>query len=137
MKPKFNWQDPLLLEDLLTDEEGAVRDAARKYAQGTLQPRVRDAFREESYDKKLLREFGELGFLGVTLEGHGCPGGSHVMYGLIAREIERVDSGYRSSMSVQSSLTMYPLHSYATEELKQKWLPALAKGDKLGAFGLT
>jgi glutaryl-CoA dehydrogenase len=134
---KFQWQDPLLLEEQLSEEEKAVQETARAYAQEKLMPRVKAAFHDETFDAAIVKEMGSLGLLGVTLEGYGCPGGSHVMYGLITREIERVDSGYRSSMSVQSSLTMYPLHSYASEALKQKWLPALAKGDKLGAFGLT
>src|SRR5437899_3340341 len=120
----FKWQDPLLLDRELSAEERAVQDAARSYAQEKLMPRVKAAFREEKFDREILREMGALGLLGVTLEGHGCPGGNHVMYGLIAREIERVDSGYRSSFSVQSSLTMYPLHAYASEALKSKWLPA-------------
>jgi glutaryl-CoA dehydrogenase len=137
MAAKFSWQDPLLLEDQLSPEEIAVRDAARAYAQGKLMPRVKAAFREEKFDRSLLSELGELGLLGIGLDGFGCPGGNHVMYGLVAREIERVDSGYRSSLSVQSSLTMYPIHAYAGEALKQKWLPPLARGEMLGAFGLT
>jgi glutaryl-CoA dehydrogenase len=136
-KPTFDWQDPLLLDGQLTDEERAVRDAARTYAQKSLMPRVRDAFREERYDKDQLREFGRQGLLGVSLEGHGCPGGSHVMYGLVAREIERVDSGYRSALSVQSSLVMYPIHTYGSEAQKQKYLPRLATGELIGCFGLT
>jgi glutaryl-CoA dehydrogenase len=137
MKPKFDWQDPLLLEQQLADDERAVRDAARQYAQKKLLPRVRDGFRNEKPEPRLLREFGEQGFLGVTLEGHGCPGGSHVMYGLVAREIERVDSGYRSTLSVQSSLVMYPIHTYGSEAQKKKYLPGLAKGEIVGCFGLT
>jgi glutaryl-CoA dehydrogenase len=137
-KPTFDWQDPLRLDGQLTDEERAVRDAARQYAQGKLLPRVREAFREERIDsRQLLREFGEQGFLGLTLEGHGCPGGSHVMYGLVAREIERVDSGFRSALSVQSSLVMVPIHAYGSEEQKQKYLPGLATGEIIGCFGLT
>ncbi len=137
MASKFKWEDPLLLDEQLSEEERAVQETARSYAQEKLMPRVKAAFHDETFDASMLREMGSLGLLGVTLEGHGCPGGSHVMYGLITREIERVDSGYRSSMSVQSSLTMYPLHAYASEALKEKWLPALASGEKLGAFGLT
>jgi glutaryl-CoA dehydrogenase len=137
MPSNFKWDDPLLLDEQLSDEEKAVRETARAYAQGKLMPRIKAAFHDETFDPAIVKEMGSLGLLGVTLEGYGCPGGSHAMYGLITREIERVDSGYRSSMSVQSSLTMYPLHSYASEALKQKWLPALAQGDKLGAFGLT
>jgi glutaryl-CoA dehydrogenase len=137
MKTAFDWQDPLLLDEQLGAEERSARDAVRDYAQRALLPRVKQAFREEAFDPSILREMGELGLLGLTLEGYGCPGGSHVVYGLAAREIERVDSGYRSSMSVQSSLTMYPIHSYASEAVKQKWLPRLARGEVLGAFGLT
>jgi glutaryl-CoA dehydrogenase len=136
-KPTFDWQDPLRLDEQLSDEERAVRDAARQYAQKKLLPRVRDAFREEKADPKLIREFGDQGLLGVSLEGHGCPGGNHVMYGLVAREIERVDSGYRSALSVQSSLVMYPIHAYGSEEQKQKYLPKLATGELIGCFGLT
>jgi glutaryl-CoA dehydrogenase len=137
MKPKFDWQDPLLLDQQLSDEERAVRDAARAYAQKKLLPRVRDAFRHEKHDAGLLKEFGAQGLLGVSLEGHGCPGGSHVMYGLVAREIERVDSGYRSALSVQSSLVMYPIHAYGSEAQKKKYLPKLASGEIVGCFGLT
>ena len=137
MKAQFNWQDPLLLDAQLSDEEHAVRDAARRYAQERLQPRVREAFRHERFDRAILNELGAQGFLGVGLEGHGCPGGSHVQYGLIAREIERVDSGYRSALSVQSSLGMYPIHAYGSESQKQKFLPKLAQGELVSCFGLT
>ena len=137
MKPKFDWKDPLLLDDALSGEERAVRDAARAFAQKKLLPRVKDAFREEKSDPKMLREFGAQGLLGVSLEGHGCPGGSHVMYGLVAREIERVDSGFRSALSVQSSLVMYPIHAYGSEAQKKKYLPKLATGEIIGCFGLT
>jgi glutaryl-CoA dehydrogenase len=133
----FNWQDPLLLEDQLSTEERAVRDAARTYAQQKLMPRVREAFRNERFDRAILSEMGALGFLGVGLEGYGCPGGGYVMYGLMAREIERVDSGYRSAVSVQSSLGMYPIHAYGSEAQKKKYLPGLARGDIVGCFGLT
>ena len=136
-KPTFDWQDPLRLDEQLTDEERAVRDAARQFAQKKLLPRVRDAFREEKADPRLIREFGDQGLLGVSLEGYDCPGGNHVMYGLVAREIERVDSGYRSALSVQSSLVMYPIHAYGSEEQKQKYLPKLATGEIIGCFGLT
>jgi glutaryl-CoA dehydrogenase len=136
-KPVFNYRDPLLLDDALSGEERAVRDAARQFAQKKLLPKVREAFRLERHDPGLVREFGAQGLLGVSLEGHGCPGGSHVMYGLVAREIERVDSGYRSALSVQSSLVMYPIHAYGSEEQKQKYLPRLASGEITGCFGLT
>ncbi|MGH8460586.1 MAG: acyl-CoA dehydrogenase [Stenotrophobium sp.] len=137
MKSSFDWQDPLLLEDQLSSDERGVRDAAREYAQGRLMPRIRDAFRHETFDREILREMGALGMLGATIEGYGCPGLSHVCYGLIAREVERVDSGYRSAMSVQSSLCMYPIHAYGTEAQRQRWLPGLAAGELVGCFGLT
>jgi glutaryl-CoA dehydrogenase len=137
MKPKFNWQDPLLLDEALTDEERAVRDAARTFAQKKLAPRLKDAFRDEKHDPKVMKEFGAQGLLGVSLEDHGCPGGNHVMYGLVAREIERVDSGFRSALSVQSSLVMYPIHAYGSEAQKKKYLPKLATGEIVGCFGLT
>ena len=114
-KPSFDWQDPLRLDEQLSDDERAVRDAAQQYAQKKLLPRVLKAFRDEHPEPKLIKEFGDQGLLGVSLEGHGCPGGNHVMYGLVAREIERVDSGYRSALSVQSSLVMYPIHAYGSE----------------------
>jgi glutaryl-CoA dehydrogenase len=136
-KPTFDWQDPLKLDALLSSEERAVRDAAHEYAQGKLMPRVVKAFREEKLDRSVISEMGEMGLLGVGLEGYGCPEGNHVCYGLIAREIERVDSGYRSSLSVQSSLVMYPIHAYGSEAQKQKYLPRLARGEIVGCFGLT
>ena len=136
-KPTFDWQDPLLLDEQLSAEERAVRDVARSYAQQKLLPRVCDAFRHERFDRAILNEMGALGFLGVGLEGYGCPGGSHVMYGLMAREIERVDSGYRSAVSVQSSLGMFPIHAYGSEAQKKKFLPKLAQGEIVGCFGLT
>src|ERR1700693_3544195 len=114
-----------------------VRDSARAYAQGKLMPRVVEANRHERFEPEVLREMGALGFLGSTLEGYGCAGVNHVCYGLIAREIERVDSGYRSAMSVQSSLVMYPIHAYGTETQRQKYLPQLATGERVGCFGLT
>jgi glutaryl-CoA dehydrogenase len=137
MKPKFDWQDPLLLDEALSDEERAVRDAARTFAQKKLAPRLKDAFRDEKHDPKAMKEFGAQGLLGVSLEGHGCPGGNHVMYGLVAREIERVDSGFRSALSVQSSLVMYPIHAYGSEAQKKQYLPKLASGEIVGCFGLT
>jgi len=136
-KPTFNWEDPLLLEAQLTDEERLVRDAARAYAQDKLMPRVVEANRHERFDRDVLTEMGALGFLGSTLQGYGCAGVSHVCYGIVAREIERVDSSYRSSMSVQSSLVMYPIYAYGTEEQRQKYLPRLATAELIGCFGLT
>ncbi len=134
---KFNWEDPFLLEDQLSEEERMVRDTAYQYCQEKLQPRVQQAFRDESTDPEIFREMGALGLLGSAIEGYGCPGVNYVSYGLIAREVERVDSGYRSMMSVQSSLVMYPIYNYGTEEQKQKYLPKLASGEFIGCFGLT
>ena len=134
---KMNWQDPFLLEQQLTDEQRLVRDTARQYAQEKLQPRVREAFRNEHTDAAIFREMGELGLLGATIEGYGCPGVDYISYGLIAREVERVDSGYRSMMSVQSSLVMYPIYAYGTEAQREKYLPKLASGEWIGCFGLT
>ena len=131
------WDDVLQLDELLTTEERLVRDSAHDYCQGRLQPRVRDAFRHEVFDREILREMGALDFLGCTLEGYGCAGLNYVSYGLLAREVERVDSGYRSAMSVQSSLVMYPIHTFGSEAQKQKYLPKLASGDFVGCFGLT
>jgi glutaryl-CoA dehydrogenase len=136
-RSSFRWEDPLLFEEQLNDEERMVRDSARAYCQDKLMPRVLMAHRQERFDREVFAEMGALGFLGSTLEGYGCAGVNHVCYGLIAREIERVDSGYRSMMSVQSSLTMYPIHTYGTEAQRQKYLPKLASGEFLGAFGLT
>ena len=134
----FDWQDPLMLDGQLNEEERLVRDAARAYAQDKLMPRILSAFREERFDPDVLREMGEMGFLGSTLpEEYGGAGTSHVIYGLIAREIERVDSGYRSAMSVQSSLVMYPIYEFGSEEMRKKWLPGLGSGEKIGCFGLT
>ncbi|MEO8157053.1 MAG: acyl-CoA dehydrogenase [Betaproteobacteria bacterium] len=137
IRPSFQWEDPLLFEEQLSNEERMVRDSARAYCQDKLMSRVLMAHRLERFDREVFAEMGALGFLGSTLEGYGCAGVSHVCYGLIAREIERVDSGYRSMMSVQSSLTMYPIHTYGTEAQRQKYLPKLASGEFLGAFGLT
>jgi glutaryl-CoA dehydrogenase len=133
----FQWDDPLRLDAQLSDEERMVRDSARDYAQAKLQPRVVEAYREEKTDRAIFREMGELGLLGSTIEGYGCAGVNYVSYGLIAREVERVDSGYRSMMSVQSSLVMHPIHAYGTEEQRRKYLPKLAKGEFVGCFGLT
>jgi len=134
---RFAWDDPLRLEDQLSDDERRIRDLARDYAQEKLMPRVLEANRHERFDREILREMGELGFLGSTLQGYGCAGVNYVSYGLVAREIERVDSGYRSAMSVQSSLVMYPIHAYGTEEQRQRFLPQLASGELVGCFGLT
>ncbi len=133
----FTWDDPLLLDAELTEEERMVRDTARDYCQSQLLPRVKEAFREEKTDPAIFREMGELGLLGSTIDGYGCAGTNYVSYGLIAREVERVDSGYRSMMSVQSSLVMHPIHAYGTEETRQKYLPKLATGEWIGCFGLT
>lgn len=137
IRPSFQWEDALLFDEQLSDEERMVRDSARAYCQEKLMPRVLMAHRQERFDREVFTEMGALGFLGSTLEGYGCAGVNHVSYGLIAREIERVDSGYRSMMSVQSSLTMYPIYAYGTEAQRQKYLPKLASGEFLGAFGLT
>jgi glutaryl-CoA dehydrogenase len=133
----FDWKDPFLLDDQLSDEERLVRDTARDYAQGRLLPRVIEAFREEKTDPAIFTEMGSLGLLGATIQGYGCSGANYVSYGLIAREVERVDSGYRSMMSVQSSLVMHPIHAYGTEAQRTKYLPKLAKGEWIGCFGLT
>src|SRR5471030_2678300 len=137
MKPTFKWDDPLLLEDQLTEEERMVRDSARAYAKDRLMPRIVEANRQEKFDREIMNEMGALGFLGSTIEGYGCAGVNYVSYGLIAREVERVDSGYRSALSVQSSLVMHPIHAYGTEEQRQKFLPKLATGELVGCFGLT
>jgi glutaryl-CoA dehydrogenase len=137
-KPSFSWRDPFQLDDQLTDEERMVRDAAYDYCQGKLMPRVLEANRHETFDRAMFTEMGEMGLLGATLpEEYGAAGLNHVCYGLIAREVERVDSGYRSAMSVQSSLVMYPIYAYGTEAQHQKYLPKLASGEWVGCFGLT
>ena len=136
-KAEFHWEDPLLLEDQLTEEERMVRDTARAYAQDKLMPRVLEANRHEKFDREIFNELDELGLLGSTIDGYGCAGTNYVSYGLIAREVERVDSGYRSAMSVQSSLVMHPINAYGTEEQRQKYLPRLATGEIVGCFGLT
>ena len=133
----LNWQDPFLLEQQLTEQQRMVRDSARQYAQEKLLPRVRDAFRNEQTDLAIFREMGALGLLGATIDGYGCPGVDYTSYGLIAREVERVDSGYRSMMSVQSSLVMYPIYAYGSEAQREKYLPKLATGEWIGCFGLT
>lgn len=137
-KPQFNWEDPLFLNDQLTEEERLIRDSARDYCQNQLMPRILEANRHEQFDRTIMNELGEMGLLGATLpEEYGGSGVNHVSYGLIAREVERVDSGYRSAMSVQSSLVMYPIHTYGSEEQRKKYLPKLASGEWVGCFGLT
>jgi glutaryl-CoA dehydrogenase len=136
-RAEFVWEDPFLMEQSLSEEEQLVLKTAHDYAQDKLAPRVRQAFREEKTDPSIFREMGELGLLGPTLHGYGCSGLNYVSYGLIAREIERVDSGYRSMMSVQSSLCMYPIYAFGSEAQKQKYLPKLASGEFIGCFGLT
>ncbi|CAM3663772.1 acyl-CoA dehydrogenase [Polynucleobacter antarcticus] len=137
-KASFNWADPLLLDTQLTEEERMIRDAAAEYAQGRLMPRIHDAFRNETTDPGIFREMGELGLLGIMIpEQYGGANLNYVSYGLIAREIERVDSGYRSMMSVQSSLVMVPINEFGSEAQKQKYLPKLATGEWIGCFGLT
>jgi glutaryl-CoA dehydrogenase len=137
-KPQFDWSDPLRLDDLLTEEERLIRDAAREYAEGSLMPRVLTAFREERFDREIIAEYGAQGFLGATLpEEAGGAGASYVAYGLINREIERIDSGYRSAMSVQSSLVIHPVYAYGSAAQRRKYLPGLISGEKVGCFGLT
>jgi glutaryl-CoA dehydrogenase len=133
----FNWESPFLFDEQLTEEERMICDSARQYAQSKLMPRVVKAFREEHFDREILLEMGAAGLLGSTIMGYGCAGVNYVSYGLIAREIERVDSGYRSLLSVQSSLVMLPIFLYGTEEQRQKYLPKLATGELIGCFGLT
>jgi glutaryl-CoA dehydrogenase len=136
-KPRFDWADALLLEDQLSEEERMLRDAARAYCQERLMPRILEANRHERFDRAIMTEMGALGLLGPTIEGYGCAGVNYVSYGLVAREVERVDSGYRSAMSVQSSLVMHPIHAYGSEEQRQRFLPRLAQGELVGCFGLT
>ena len=133
----FNWEDPFDLDGQLTEEEVMVRDMARKYAREKLLPRVIEAFREEKTDRAIFSEMGELGLLGSTIDGYGCAGTNYTTYGLIAREVEAIDSGYRSMMSVQSSLVMHPIHAFGTEAQREKYLPKLASGEWVGCFGLT
>ncbi|KJE97817.1 acyl-CoA dehydrogenase [Capsaspora owczarzaki ATCC 30864] len=134
---KFNHTDPLNMDGLLTEEERMVRDMANEYCQSKLLPRVKLAYRHETFDRAIFTEMGKLGMLGATIQGYECPGVSSVAYGLIAREVERVDSSYRSAMSVQSSLVMYPIYAYGTEAQRKKYLPGLARGELVGCFGLT
>ncbi len=133
----FDWQDPFRLNDQLEDDERLIADSAREFCINQLSPRIIEANRNESFDRSVFDEMGEMGFLGSTITGYGCAGVNHVSYGLIAREIERIDSGYRSMMSVQSSLVMYPIFAYGSEDQRQKYLPDLATGKKIGCFGLT
>ena len=134
---KLNWEDPFELDAELTDTQRMVQASAREYAQGKLAPRVNSAFATERMDAEIFGEMGSVGLLGSTISGYGCPGVDYVCYGLVAREIERVDSGYRSMMSVQSSLVMYPIYAYGTEAQREKYLPRLATGELIGCFGLT
>ena len=136
-RPAFSWADPFLFHEQLSEDERIIADAARTFCGEKLMTRVLEAHRHERFDREVFREMGEMGFLGSTIDGYGCPGVNHVSYGLIAREVERVDSGYRSMMSVQSSLVMYPIYAYGTEQQRMKYLPPLASGEKIGAFGLT
>ena len=133
----FNWEDPFDLDSQLSEDERMVRDMARAYAREKLMPRVIEAYREEKTDRNIFNEMGELGLLGSTIDGYGCAGTNYTTYGLIAREVEAVDSGYRSMMSVQSSLVMHPINQFGSEEQKQKYLPGLARGELIGCFGLT
>lgn len=133
----FKWEDPLLADELLTEEERMIRDMAHDYCQSKLMPRIIEANRNEVFDRDIFYEMGKLGLLGSTIHGYGCAGTSYVSYGLIAREVERVDSGYRSALSVQSSLVMHPINEYGTDEQKDKFLPRLATGESIGCFGLT
>jgi len=138
LRPSFNWQDPFQFNSMLTDEERMIRDSAHAYCQEKLMPRVLTANREERFDREIMTEMGALGLLGATLpEEYGGAGVSDVCYGLIAREVERVDSGYRSAMSVQSSLVMYPIYTFGSEAQRKKYLPKLATGEYVGCFGLT
>jgi glutaryl-CoA dehydrogenase len=137
MKTTFNWQDPFFLMEQLSEDERAIADAAHTFCQEKLQPRVLMAARHEKFDREIMNEAGAMGFLGSTIEGYGCAGLNYVSYGLVAREVERVDSGYRSAISVQSSLVMHPINAYGSEAQKQKYLPKLATGEWVGCFGLT
>ena len=137
MKPTFQWNDAFLLNEQLSEDERAIVDAAHDFCQEKLQTRVLMAARHEKFDREIMNEFGRMGFLGSTIEGYGCTGLNYVSYGLVAREVERVDSGYRSAMSVQSSLVMHPINEYGSEAQRQKYLPKLATGEWVGCFGLT
>ena len=137
-KPVFDWKDPFLLDQQLSDEERMVRDTAHQFSRDVLLPRVVDDYREERFDPVVMQQLGKLGLLGPTIpEKYGGAGVSHVAYGLAARELEAIDSGYRSAMSVQSSLVMHPIHSFGTDEQKTKYLPKLVSAETIGCFGLT
>jgi glutaryl-CoA dehydrogenase len=136
-KASFNWQDPFLLDEQLHEDERLIREAAAEFCQAKLMPRIIEATRKEHFHREIMNEFGAMGFLGPTIQGYGCAGVNYVSYGLVAREVERVDSGYRSAMSVQSSLVMHPINAYGTEEQRQRFLPKLATGEWVGCFGLT
>ena len=137
-RPTFNWQDPLSRDSLLSEDERMIRDSAHQYCQEKLMPRILEANRHEKFDVEIMKELGALGLLGATIpEKYGCAGVNYVVYGLVAREVERVDSGYRSAMSVQSSLVMHPIYAYGSEEQRMKYLPKLATGEYIGCFGLT
>tara|TARA_B100000029_G_C17585232_1_gene960953 strand:+ start:609 stop:1778 length:1170 start_codon:yes stop_codon:yes gene_type:complete len=133
----FDWKDPLVLDELLDEDERMVRDNVKRYCEENLKPRILQANREEYFDREILTEMGQMGMLGSGIEGYGCPGLSYVSYGLMAKEVERIDSSYRSTLSVQTSLVMYPIYAYGSELLKEKFLPLLATGDLVGCFGLT
>jgi glutaryl-CoA dehydrogenase len=133
----FHWDDPLLLEDLLNEDEKLIRDTARDYAQSYLMPRILEANRDESFDRTVMKEMADLGFLGATIDGYGCAGISYVSYGLIMREFERVDTSFRSALGVQTTLSMVPIYAYGSQAQREKYLPAMAKGEILGCFGLT
>ena len=137
VKPRFVWEDPFMLQDQLSDDERAIQEAAHQFCQDKLQTRVLMAARHEKFDREIMNEAGAMGFLGSSIEGYGCAGLSYVAYGLIAREVERVDSGYRSAISVQSSLVMHPINAYGSDAQRQKYLPKLATGEWVGCFGLT
>ncbi len=137
LKPVFQWDDPFLLTERLTEEERLIQDSVRSYCEDKLMPRIIEANRNEIFHREVLTEMGELGMLGPTIEGYGCAGVSYTAYGIMAREVERIDSGYRSTMSVQSSLVMHPINAYGSDAQKEKYLPGLATGELIGAFGLT